>query len=281
MFYQYEYPKGEDLHPLQKKYLEDYVDSFKYALRHIDFADSLRGYRHYIKVKSFIDYFLINELSRNVDGYRISTFLHKDKDEKLAIGPVWDFNLAWWNANYCEGYNDQGWAVDFNNYCGWDAFLIPFWWEYLMKDSSYTNQLRCRYEEMRKTLFHRDSLFEIIDRHANVIREARLRHFIRWPILGTYVWPNISPLPITYAQEIQAVKHFIDRRLLWMDQNMPGRCDLVSELAEIDPISVEIFPNPAEDQIHFKSNFPLNDIEFKLHDILGQAIPIELQLISE
>jgi hypothetical protein len=34
---------------------------------------------------------ILNELARNVDGYRISTFLHKDKASnggKLKIGPI-------------------------------------------------------------------------------------------------------------------------------------------------------------------------------------------------
>ena len=45
----------------------------------------------------------MNELSNNVDGFRLSTYLHKDRDEKLMIGPIWDFNLSFGNANYCGG----------------------------------------------------------------------------------------------------------------------------------------------------------------------------------
>ena len=56
--------------------------------------------------RHFIDYFIVNEFSKNVDGYRLSTFLHKERDSiggKLRMGPVWDYDLAWHNADYCDG----------------------------------------------------------------------------------------------------------------------------------------------------------------------------------
>ena len=52
----------------------------------------------YIDDETFIDFFILNELSNNVDGYRLSTYLTKNRDEKLKIGPIWDFNLSFGNA---------------------------------------------------------------------------------------------------------------------------------------------------------------------------------------
>ncbi|MBK8601333.1 MAG: CotH kinase family protein [Flavobacterium sp.] len=56
------------------------------------------GWRKYGDENSFIDYFLLNELTKNVDAYTLSTFFFKDKDSnggKLQMGPNWDYNLAW------------------------------------------------------------------------------------------------------------------------------------------------------------------------------------------
>lgn len=56
---------------------------------------------------------LIQEMSKNVDAYRLSTFLYKNKDtkdNKIHFGPVWDFDLGWMNADFCEAYTTAGWA---------------------------------------------------------------------------------------------------------------------------------------------------------------------------
>ncbi|HDP75449.1 MAG TPA: hypothetical protein ENN49_06200 [Bacteroidales bacterium] len=63
-----------------------------------------------------------------MDTYRISTFLHKDKDskgEKLTFGPMWDYDLAFGNANYYGGDSPQGWvykSISPDNY-----YQPPFW----------------------------------------------------------------------------------------------------------------------------------------------------------
>ncbi|OYX16065.1 MAG: hypothetical protein B7Z16_12175, partial [Algoriphagus sp. 32-45-6] len=63
------------------------MDEFEKALISDDFSSNGRNYTDYIQVSSFVDYFLITELCRNVDAYRISTFLEKDRGGKLAMGP--------------------------------------------------------------------------------------------------------------------------------------------------------------------------------------------------
>ena len=59
------------------------------------------------------------------------------------------------------------------------------------------------------------------DSLAGMLSEAQARNFDRWPILGTYVWPNPSPIPTTYAGEILELKAFISARWQWLGR--PGR----------------------------------------------------------
>jgi spore coat protein CotH len=74
------------------------------ALYSEQFASNTTGYAKYIDVGSFIDYFLTSEISLNVDGYRLSTFLHYDPElgehGMVKAGPQWDINLAYGNADY-------------------------------------------------------------------------------------------------------------------------------------------------------------------------------------
>jgi hypothetical protein len=66
----------------------------------------------------------------------------------------------------------------------------------------------------------------LIDSIALLTEEARGRHFARWPILGTYVWPNPQPVPSDYPGEIAQLKQWLQARIEWLDNNMPqsGRC---------------------------------------------------------
>nr|NQU92308.1 CotH kinase family protein [Bacteroidota bacterium] len=75
----YKYPKFDEINDPQKTYIAAFVDSLETALYTLEFNDPFAGYRKYLDVPSFIDYFLINELSRNNDGFKKSVFFHKDK----------------------------------------------------------------------------------------------------------------------------------------------------------------------------------------------------------
>ena len=107
----YEYPKSEDIVPEQEIYIREYITDFEQALNSPDFRDPNLGYKPYINVESFVDFLLLNEVTRNVDAYRLSTYMYKDKNGPLTMGPIWDFNLAFGNADYCEGGSPTRLAV--------------------------------------------------------------------------------------------------------------------------------------------------------------------------
>jgi len=218
---QYHYPEADDLFPQQKTYIESYVDSFENALSATNFADTSVGYAKYANVNSFIDFYIINELAKDIDAYRLSTYMYKDKTSKggkLTMGPYWDFNLAFGNVDYCDGWLTSGWEV--NTSCGDDN---PFWFERLLEDTNYQNKLKCRWEGLRKTTLHKDSLFMFIDNLKIVLDSAQQRNFQKWNIIGTNVWPNYF-IGNSYTEEIQFLKTWLSGRLSWMDLNMPGNC---------------------------------------------------------
>lgn len=225
IYFQYEYPKSTEITPVQKAYIQNYVDAFEMVLDGPNFQDPQNGWRKYAVENTFIDYFIENEISKNVDGYRLSTFLHKERDSKggkLRMGPVWDYDLAWKNADYCGGNSYIGWAYQFP--CPDDWWQVPFWCSRLLQDSVYTRNLRCRWNELRQNFLHKDHLMAFIDSIATLLDGPQQRNFEAWPILGHYVWPNPWPIPTTYQGEILNLKNFIDMRLTWLDYNMPGNC---------------------------------------------------------
>ncbi|MBK7173178.1 MAG: CotH kinase family protein [Bacteroidales bacterium] len=247
IFIQYEYPHSEDIVPEQKEYIKDYVTTFESVLEGPYFTDTAIGYRKYAEEITFIDYFIVNEISKNVDGYRLSTYFHKEKESKggkIRMGPVWDYDIAWHNADYCEGDLHTGWAYQFP--CAYDYWQVPFWWGRLLQDPLYASHLKCRWLDMRASSLSNQHITFYIDSLALQLNEAQFRNFIKWPILGVYVWPNPWPYPATYAEEILTLKNWVLNRLSWLDEHMPGTCYTIGEqdLAE-DKTEIEIYPNPA------------------------------------
>lgn len=251
IFFMFEYPSETDITSQQKIYLQSQVFNFETALKSSNFADTVNGYRKYASEKTFIDYFLVNEMSKNVDGYRISTYLNKERDSKggkIRMGPVWDYDIAWHNANYCEGDLTTGWAYQFP--CTDDYWQVPFWWSRLLEDPLYKNHLACRWQNLRQTTLSNAWFDHYIDSIAGQLNEAQVRNFTQWPILGIYVWPNPWPYPSTYQGEVNALKTWIHNRLSWLDNNMPGTCNTtVSDGLAETPETFRIYPNPVSDYL--------------------------------
>ena len=78
----------------QRNAIKGYLEEFEDALYGPDFADPNLGYAKYIDVDSFIDHHILNEFNKNSDGLWLSTFMYKDTDGKLHMGPIWDLNFS-------------------------------------------------------------------------------------------------------------------------------------------------------------------------------------------
>ncbi|HTN46658.1 MAG TPA: CotH kinase family protein [Flavipsychrobacter sp.] len=257
--YQYEYPKPEDIMPKQKAYIEKFVDSFELALDTKSLYDTNTGWRKYGAEPSFLRYFILNELAKNVDGYRISTFLYKTKNtkgNKLFVGPPWDYDIAFHNADYCDADIDTGWSYQFGiNSCSTDDHQVAFWWSKFMQDTVFKNNLKCMYSQLRTTVLDTVWLFHYIDSCATVLSAPQTRNFSLWPIIGKYVWPNPSPVPNSYAGEITELKQYLKRRLAWLDANIPGSCaQNPTSVQSISDRSVtcKLFPNPFSNELHLQ-----------------------------
>jgi subtilisin-like proprotein convertase family protein len=246
IFFQYDYPKDNEITYQQKNYIKNYVYNFETALKSTYFADTAIGFRKYASETSFFDYFLVNEISKNVDGYRLSTYLHKNRDSKggkLKMGPVWDYDIAWHNANYCGGDQVTGWAYQFP--CPDDYWQVPFWWSRLLQDPLYRSHLKCRWMYLRQTSLSNAWFDSYIDSISGELNEAQQRNFEAWPILGVYVWPNPWPFAPTYQGEVDNLKSWLHTRLAWLDANMPGTCEttFAAEYPEAGG-NFNTYPNP-------------------------------------
>ena len=156
-------------------------------------------------------------MSNNIDGYRLSTYIHKDRDSRcgrFTMGPYWDFNLSFGNGNYCNGYPYTGWQM--YQGCGDGSSK---WVDRMLQDQWFKNLLSCRYAELRQNVLSTASLHSRVDSYANYIRAAASRDSAVWQTIDTYVWPN-GWIANTWQGEIDSLKLWISNRMNWIDANM-------------------------------------------------------------
>lgn len=218
IYYQYHYPREVDIQEAQKDYVQQAIEDFETMMYSTSYQDPETGYPSIVDVNSFVDFVLINELTKNVDGYRLSTFLYKDRDSKHGkwrAGPVWDFNITLGNADYYEGFDPEGWMIT-GQYSNGDFYTLPFWWGKLMDDPAFFQHLVLRWNIFRNSFMSDDALLGYIDQTALMLEEPQQRNYEKWPILGTYVWPNYF-IGDTYHEEVDYLKAWLQDRLDWMD----------------------------------------------------------------
>jgi len=192
----------------QQAYITGYFRDLEDALFGPNFTNPATGYAAYIDVPSAVDYLLLNELVKNVDGnLRRSTFFTKPRGGKLYFGPLWDYDITIGNVNYDNADNTAGWHIA----------RAP-WFARLMQDPAFVQRVKLRWQEIRNNGTLTEWRKQIITRWDYMSAEQR-RNFVRWPILAMWVWPN-RVVPGSYDGEMAALQEWLSARTNWMDEQL-------------------------------------------------------------
>lgn len=205
-----EYPGVSNLTPELAESIRQDFSQFEKALYSYDFGSSDYGYKKYINVDSFVDYFLINEFTCNYDAGWLSTYIYKDIDGKYRLC-IWDFNSA------CDNYQESMIASE--------HFEMQncLWYVMLMKDEDFTDRIISRYYELRQTYFSEKYLNDYIDGCVEYLGDAIDRNYSKW---GHTFLPEYDPLipaernPRSYEESVDHIREFLTERIAWMDANI-------------------------------------------------------------
>jgi len=205
----------------QEEYVQNYFNTAERVLYSSEFTDPDEGYRKYIDMESFINYYIIHELSKNVDGnMRGSCYLSLRRNGKIEQPLVWDFDIAFGNANHIT--TEQGASS-----VGWDGWYIKThspWFDQFFKDPVFVQALKSRWNQLKPEL---DQLPSYIREHAKELDEAQKRNFASrenggagWNI-NEVMWPNYIDRG-SYGAEIDYLVTFVEKRLEWLNTNING-----------------------------------------------------------
>jgi hypothetical protein len=222
-------PKAEELTAGQEAYLTGYFQALEACLRSTPVSD----WRAYLDETSFMDFLIINELFKNVDGYRLSTYMHKDRGGKLKAGPVWDFDLSSGNDGRAMAVDE--WELLSQLQPGFNDYFPPFWWCEMLHDGAFRSGLRARWRELRRSNLSDARIAALIDAAVAQVEPGLDANFARYPCLtraGDMFWTP-TPIPYvdnghdennyTYDDHLTSFREWMRHRIAWLDSDESWR----------------------------------------------------------
>lgn len=199
------YPKNPNA--AQMTYIKQYFWDFEYTLYTSGFADPINGFRKYVDEETMIKWFIVNEVFKNVDAQRYSSiYMYKDRNKKLKMGPVWDFDLSTGNAFH---NNDcmvpTGWYVMYNA-----------WFKRMYEDPAFQQRVKAIWVDNRYEIYQ---TLDLIDKLVTKINKSQAKNFTLWPQFEDPYWAVVKGKN-SYLSQISWLKSFMTERIDWMDAEL-------------------------------------------------------------
>ncbi|MBQ3865952.1 MAG: CotH kinase family protein [Clostridia bacterium] len=200
-------PAYNELTAVQFNYIRDYL------LKADEAVKTGGNWEDYLDADTLVDWMIMIELTNNTDcAWRRSTYMVKDAGQKVKMGTVWDFDLAF--GNFSKDVQDYStWASTNED----DDYVGTTWSTYLLKDPKFQAAFKARWQSVR------DDLLALakseIDRSYEEIAPSAEENFIHWQILGRKVAfeRKDTTYYTTYRSQIDYLKDFLEDRAAWID----------------------------------------------------------------
>ena len=185
--------------------IKDHINSFEDALFGDNFKDPDIGYRSFIDLSSFIDWFLVNEISKNQDAASFSSiYFNYIPGEKIKMGPIWDFDLAFGNVNYSNAENPEGFWIKDN-----------LWYKRMFEDPYFKQMVQERFD------YYNDNLSLILSKISGFetyLSKSQKKNFELYPSLldpNSEVWPVPARFD-NHHSYVEYLKTWLDTRMAWL-----------------------------------------------------------------
>ena len=211
-------PDDDEITPEQSAYIKDYFNKFETAVFTYGFTSETTGYRKYLNLDSFLQYFIVGELDGNTD-YFWSIYMSKERgEEKFVVGPVWDVDLGFDNdyRTYpIAGKNDYIYRSGGSVASDAVKRLAD---RILIADAKSRERLKYLWSDARVNRHYNPTYYcKLVDRYAEQLAESQELNFKRWNILGESVHMNPA-VSGSYEGEVQRVKDYLNERFAQLDR---------------------------------------------------------------
>ena len=209
---------GSGITSAQVNYIDGYLDDTDEVLFSNDFADPVNGWRKYIDEASAVDFYIVQELTKNLDANMYtSVFMYKKRDVagtpgKLFMGPLWDFDTAMGDAEYP---GNQGTTT------GWylrDEIDIEAkqttvtWFNRLNEDPTFQAAVEARWQQIYPQLQTSDTF---IANQIPLIQSSATLNFQKWSV--TERLEDVQVIKGSWSSEVTYLRQWLTQRLAWMN----------------------------------------------------------------
>jgi NOL1/NOP2/fmu family ribosome biogenesis protein len=185
--------------------IKGHINSFEDALFGDNFKDPDIGYRSFIDLPSFIDWFLVNEISKNQDAASFSSiYFNYIPGEKIKMGPIWDFDLAFGNVNYSNAENPEGFWIKDN-----------LWYKRMFEDPYFKQMVQERFDYYNNNL---SLILSKISGFETYLSKSQKKNFELYPSLldpNSEVWPVPARFDNHHGY-VEYLKAWLDTRMEWL-----------------------------------------------------------------
>lgn len=230
-------------------YLQDYIQDMEdaiYSANRLN-ADG-KHYSEYMDVASFIDFWMVNEVFKNVELLYKSCYLYKDVGGLITWGPIWD--MDWTSGNHVNlggngGRYDTWWHSESQD--------REYWYRALYNDPWFVLQLYERWGEIQGNI---DKVMEELEIWNEKLSGASVVDNTRWG----YDW--------THEKEVNTLRQWLIDRRAWMEEQMATPETLVESFGYyIESTDIEITA-VEEGADYYELTLTVSDDKIKSADIL-------------
>ncbi len=282
IFYRFYIPDFSVMAAEQKDYAKRFIDDFETALSSVDFPASNGNTAPLFNLSSFVDYFILNEMAKNVYAYRANSAVFKKRDSidpQIHIETLWDFHHAFGNNDRFGGQTVTGWSLISmldDDRVALDSLQIPFWWEKLYYDPVFLKAVYERYRQIRSDFLDEIDVNILFDSLYFELKGPQVLNYERWPVIGRKIDPN-DHVGGSFDEDFDHLLVWFLDRLEWMDIAMePFKTGVSGKIPDRVPEQMTVYqnyPNPfnAQTVITMRLDRPA-DIKISIYNVTGQIV---------
>ena len=185
-------------------YVQTYVQAFEDAVQSDSYTAVYEGETvHYSDLYDFdalVDYWLINEIFFNEELNKKSTYMHKDIDGLMKMGPIWD--MDWSSGGEGQTYHTEQWAT---RYYSTNA-QANNWYKFLIQDPYFIMKAQERYWQIRDRQVA--DMLDEIDSSYELLKTSAKANGERWGYGSDYKY------------YVDSLRNWFTSHLAWLDEQM-------------------------------------------------------------
>lgn len=183
------------------EYIKDYVSRADELLFSDDYLDSETGWKSMIDMESFVEWYLIKEISKDNDAiFYSSCYMNLKRGGKLKMGPLWDFDISMGN------YFEEGGTADANNPEGFRIKNVA-WFKRMFTDSDFVALVKQRFDVYYNS---QEKIYNQIDKISEKTHDAYQGEIDLWR-------PSYSSTAFSYRNErLDYLKNWLRQRFDWL-----------------------------------------------------------------